>query len=137
MRAGVLRDPAITAGVGLLSAMQAVAPSLGVEVSAINIRDAPEIERAIATFARSANGRLIVTGSALAFVHRHLIVTLATKHKLPAVYWDRTPVGGGGLISYGTDLVDRYRRADFCLFAGRRRLSNSMATVSAGSHGLR
>ena len=81
------------------------------EVSPINVRDAPEIERAVAAFARSASGGLIVTASGLTFVHRDLIVTLAARHRLPAVYWDRTPVTGGGLISYGADLLDQYRRA--------------------------
>ena len=110
-RAAVLRDPAITAGIGQFAAIQAVAPSLGVEVSPINVRDASEIERAVAAFARSANGGLIVTGSASATVHRDLIITLAARHKLPAVYSDRSFVTAGGLISYGPDLVDQYRRA--------------------------
>ena len=78
---------------------------------AINVRDAPEIERAVAAFARSASGGLIVTASGLTFVHRDLIVTLAARHQLPAVYWDRALVTGGGLISYGADLLDQYRRA--------------------------
>ena len=85
-RAAVLRDPAIAAGIGQFGAIQAVAPSLGVEVSPVNVRDAREIERAVAAFARSANGGLIVTGSPLAIVHRELIVTLAARHRLPAVY---------------------------------------------------
>ena len=87
-RAAVLRDPAITAGIGQFGAIQSVAPSLGVEVSPVNVRDAGEIERAVAAFARSPNGGLIVTASALAVVHRDLIVTLAARHKLPAVYFD-------------------------------------------------
>ena len=98
-RAGVIRDPAITAGIGQFAAIQSVAPLVGTEVNAINVRDASEIERAVAAFAGSSNGGLIVTGSGLAFVHRNLLVTLAAQHKLPAVYWDRTPVIGGGLIS--------------------------------------
>jgi ABC-type uncharacterized transport system substrate-binding protein len=110
-RAAVLRDPAITGGIGQFGAIQAVAPSLGVEVSPVNVRDAGEIERAIADFARSPNGGLIITGSALAVVHRHLIITLAAKHQLPAVYFQRTFVADGGLISYGADVVDQYRRA--------------------------
>ena len=110
-RAGVLRDAAITAGVGLWGAIQAVAPSLGVEVSPVNVRDADEIERAVADFARSPDGGLIITGSALAVVHRHLIITLAAKHQLPAVYFQRTLVADGGLISYGADVLDQYRRA--------------------------
>jgi putative tryptophan/tyrosine transport system substrate-binding protein len=110
-RAAILRDPAISAGIGQFGAIQAVAPSLGVEVSPLNVRDADEIERAIAGFARSTNAGLIITGSALAVVHRHLIITLAAKHRLPAVYFQRTLVADGGLISYGADALDQYRRA--------------------------
>jgi putative ABC transport system substrate-binding protein len=110
-RAAILRDPAISAGIGQFGAIQAVAPSLGVEVSPVNVRDANEIERAVAAFARSPNGGLIITGSALAVVHRHLIITLAAKHQLPAVYFQRTLVADGGLISYGADVLDQYRRA--------------------------
>jgi putative tryptophan/tyrosine transport system substrate-binding protein len=110
-RAAVLRDPAITAGIGQFGAIQSVAPSLGVEVSPVNVRDAGEIERAVAAFARSSNGGLIVTGSALAVVHRDLIITLAARHKLPAVYFLRTFVADGGLISYGPDYLDQFRRA--------------------------
>jgi putative tryptophan/tyrosine transport system substrate-binding protein len=110
-RAAVIRDPAITAGIGQFAAIQAVAPSLGVEVTPVSVRNAGEIEGAVATFARSPNSGLIVTASALAAFHRDLIVALAARHKLPAVYWDRTPVIGGGLISYGADLPDQYRRA--------------------------
>ena len=110
-RAAVIRDPAITAGIGQFAAIQSVAPSLGVEVSPVNVRDAGEIERAVTAFARSANGGLIVTGSALAPVHRDLIITLAARHRLPAVYLERFFVAGGGLISYGPEFVDQYRRA--------------------------
>jgi putative tryptophan/tyrosine transport system substrate-binding protein len=110
-RAAVLRDPAITGGIGQFGAIQAVAPSLGVEVSPVNAHAAGEIERGIADFARSPNGGLIITGSALAVVHRHLVITLAAKHQLPAVYFQRTFVADGGLISYGADVVDQYRRA--------------------------
>ena len=110
-RAAVLRDPAIGAGTGQFGVIQAVAPSIGVEVSPVNVRDAGEIERAISEFARSSNGGLIVTGSALTAVHRNLIVTLAAKHKLPAVYFERTFVTDGGLISYGPDVLDQYRHA--------------------------
>jgi putative ABC transport system substrate-binding protein len=110
-RAAVLWDPAIPPGIGQFAVIQAVAPSLGVEVSPINVRDASEIERAIAGFASSSNGGLIVTASALAVVHRDLIVTLAAKHKLPVVYFQRQFVTVGGLISYGSDWVDQYRRA--------------------------
>ena len=110
-RAAVLRDAAQTAGIGQFAVIQSVAPSVGVEVSPVNVRDAPEIERAVAAFARSPNGGLIVTSSALAVRHRDLIVTLAARHKLPAVYYERNFVAAGGLISYGPDYVDQYRRA--------------------------
>jgi putative tryptophan/tyrosine transport system substrate-binding protein len=110
-RAAVIRDAALTAGGGQLGVIQAVAPSMGVEVTPVNMRDAGEIERAISAFARSPNGGLIVTGSTLAGVHRDLIVTLAARHKLPAVYYARYFVAGGGLMSYGPDFVDQYRQA--------------------------
>jgi putative ABC transport system substrate-binding protein len=110
-RVAVIRDPAISSGTGQFGVIQAVAPSLGVEVSPVNVRDAGEIERAVAAFARSPNGGLIVTGSALSIVHRDLIIMLAARHKLPAVYFRRLFVTGGGLISYGPDVVDQYRRA--------------------------
>jgi putative tryptophan/tyrosine transport system substrate-binding protein len=110
-RAAVLRDPAISTGIGQFGAIQAVAPSLGVEVSPVNVRDAGEIERAIAAFARPSNGGLIVTASALVVVHRDLIITLAARHKLPAVFYERFFVAGGGLISYGPDYLDEFRRA--------------------------
>jgi putative tryptophan/tyrosine transport system substrate-binding protein len=88
-----------------------VAPSLGVELRPIDVHDAPEIERAVTAFARSANGGLIVTGSALTALHRDLFITLAARHKLPAIYWERFFVSGGGLISYGADSIDPHRRA--------------------------
>jgi len=110
-QAAVLRDPAITAGIGQFAVIQAVAPSLGLEVSAINVSDAREIERAVTTFARQPNGGLIVTAGPLTNIHRDLIVTLAARHKLPAVYWDRTSVTGGGLISYGADTLGQQRQA--------------------------
>jgi ABC-type uncharacterized transport system substrate-binding protein len=110
-RAAVIRDPAISAGLGLFGAIQSAAPSMGLEVSPVNVRDAREIERAVAAFARQPNGGLIVTGSAGAVVHRDLIVALAARHKRPAVYYERYFVAAGGLISYGPDLVDQYRRA--------------------------
>jgi ABC-type uncharacterized transport system substrate-binding protein len=110
-RVAVIRDAAISAGVGQWAAIQGIAPSLGVEVIPVNVRDAGEIERAVAAFARSATDGMVVTGSALSAVHRKLIVALAARHKLPAVYWSRLPVADGGLISYGPDLVDQYRRA--------------------------
>src|ERR1700730_11769991 len=110
-RASVLRDSVNPAGIAQFGAIQAAAQSLGVEVSPVSIRDAGEIERAVAAFARSANSGLIVTGSASASVHHDLIVTLAAKYKLPAIYSNRYLVTGGGLISYGVDLVDQYRNA--------------------------
>jgi len=110
-RAGVIRDPALASGGGQLGVIQAVAPSVGVEVTPLNVRDAGEIERAITAFARPPNGGLIVTASTLAGVHRDLIIALAARHKLPAVYAVRYLVVGGGLISYGPDTVDQYRRA--------------------------
>jgi putative ABC transport system substrate-binding protein len=110
-RAAVLRDPTIPQGIGEFGAIQAVAPSLGVELRPIDVRDASEIERAVTAFARSANGGLIVTASALTALHRDLIITLAARHKLPAVYWERFFVTGGGLISYGADSIDPHRRA--------------------------
>jgi ABC-type uncharacterized transport system substrate-binding protein len=110
-RAAVLRDPAITAGIGQFAIIQSVAQSVGVEVSSVNLRDAGEIERAVSTFARSSNGGLIATLSALAVVHRELIIALAARHKLPTVYYRREFVTGGGLISYGPDYADQYRRA--------------------------
>ena len=93
-RAAVLRDPAIASGIGQFGAIQAAAPSVGVEVSPVDVRDAREIERAVTAFARSANGGLIVTASALASLHRDLIITLAARHKLPAVYGGRCFVTG-------------------------------------------
>ena len=110
-RAAVIRDPAIASGIGQFGAIQAVAPSLGVEVSPFNVRDASEIESTITVFSRSSNGGLIVTGSALAVVHRELIIALAVRNSLPGVYFDRLFVTSGGLVSYGPDLLDQFRRA--------------------------
>ena len=110
-RAAVLRDPAITAGIGQFAVIQSVAPSVGVDVSPISVREVAEIERGIAAFARSPNGGMLVTASALAAVHRDLIITLAARYKLPAVYVQRHFVASGGLISYRPDFIDQYRRA--------------------------
>ena len=110
-RAAVLRDPAIASGIGQFAAAQAVAPSLGVELSPVDVRDAGEIDRAVTAFARSPNGGLIVTASALATRHRDLIIALAARHRLPAVYSYRYMVAAGGLVSYGPDSLDQYRRA--------------------------
>ncbi|HEY3224047.1 MAG TPA: ABC transporter substrate-binding protein [Pseudolabrys sp.] len=110
-RVAVLRDPANPSQTAQFGAIQAVAPSLRVEVIPVNMREASEIERAVADFARSANGSLIPTSSAVALRHRDLIITLAARHKLPAIYWERFFVTSGGLMSYGPDLIDNYRRA--------------------------
>jgi putative ABC transport system substrate-binding protein len=110
-RAAVIRDPAVSAGTGQWGAIQAVAPSVRVLVSPVNVRDAGEIERDVAAFAHGSNSGLIVTASALAIRHRNLIVTLAARHRLPAVYYQRGFVTSGGLISYGPDFIDQYRRA--------------------------
>jgi putative tryptophan/tyrosine transport system substrate-binding protein len=110
-RAAVLRDPTITAGIGQFAVIQSVAPSVGVDVSPINVRNADEIERAVTAFARTANGGLIVTASGSAAVHRKLIISLAARHRLPTVYYRRLYVTDGGLISYGADFIDQYRRA--------------------------
>ena len=105
VRVAVLRDSTIAAGPAQFAAIQAVAPSLGMELRPVDLRDAGEIERAITAFAQGANGGLIVTGSASAITHRNLIVALAARHKLPAVYYGRYYVTGGGLISYGPDFI--------------------------------
>ena len=110
-RVAVLRDAALTVGTGQFGAIQSVAPSFGVEISPIDVRDVDKIEHAVAAFARAPNSGLIVTGSGLSVFHRDLIITLAARHKLPAVYFTRYFVTGGGLISYGADQVDQYRRA--------------------------
>jgi putative ABC transport system substrate-binding protein len=110
-RAAILRDAAITSGIGQFAVIQYVASSAGVDVSPIDVRHAPEIQRGIAAFARSANGGLIVTGSPLSLVHRELIITLAARHQLPTVYFQRSFVTDGGLISYGPDVADQARRA--------------------------
>jgi putative ABC transport system substrate-binding protein len=110
-RVAVLRDSANPAEIGQLAAIQTAAPSLGVELSPVGLREAGEIERAITEFARMANGGLIVPGSSLANDHRELIIGLAVRHKLPAIYSDRIFVIAGGLVSYGPDRIDQYRRA--------------------------
>ncbi|MGB6417805.1 MAG: ABC transporter substrate-binding protein, partial [Pseudolabrys sp.] len=110
-RAAVLRDPAIPAGIGQLAVIQILAPPLRLDVSAINVRDAREIERGVATFARLANGGLVVSASPGTVTHRDLIVGLADRYKLPTVYWDPAFVTNGGVIAYGTDLIDQHRQA--------------------------
>ena len=110
-RAAVLRDPAIQAGIGQFAVIQSVAPSVGVEVTPINISNAAEIESEVAAFGGSANGGLISTASALSLLHRDLIIKLAARYKLPAIYQERSYVAAGGLASYGSDFLDQYRRA--------------------------
>ena len=110
-RAAILRDPINPAGTGQWGAIQAVAPSFGVELSPVDVREADEIERAVAAFAPGSNGGLIVSSSGFAVRHRQLIVTLAAKHRLPAVYPFRVYATAGGLISYGPDPIDPHRRA--------------------------
>jgi putative ABC transport system substrate-binding protein len=110
-RVAVLRNPTEMAGIGQFAIIQSVARSVGVDVSVINLRDAGEIEQAVTAFARSSNGGLVVVASALATVQRALLIELAARHRLPTVYFERTFVAGGGLISYGADLAEGYRRA--------------------------
>jgi putative tryptophan/tyrosine transport system substrate-binding protein len=110
-RAAILRDPTIAAGIGQYAVIQAAAPAFGVELRAVGVEDAGESERAITAFARSPNGGLIVTGSPLATVHRDLIIALAARHRLPAVYPYRYFATSGGLLSYGPNTVDQFRRA--------------------------
>jgi putative ABC transport system substrate-binding protein len=110
-RAAILRDPTLPVGIGQLGAIQSAAPSLGVETSPIDVRDAGEIERDIANFGRSPNGGLVVVATPTALGHRKLIVTLAAQHRLPAVYFLRAFVKGGGLICYGPDAIAQYRQA--------------------------
>jgi len=110
-RAAVLRDPNITAGTGQWGAIQSVSPSFAIEVSPINLIDPAEIDRAIAAFARSSNGGLIATGSALTVARRDLIIALAARYRLPAVYYDRYFIAAGGLISYGSNTVEQFRLA--------------------------
>jgi putative ABC transport system substrate-binding protein len=110
-RAAVLRDSDVTSGIGQFAVIQSVAPSVGMEVSAINLRDAGEIQRAVTTFARSPNGGLILTSADLSVVHRDLIIALAAQHKLPTVYYRRNYAALGGLISYGYDFDAHFRDA--------------------------
>ena len=110
-RVAVLRDPTQGSGTSQFAAIQAVAPPLRIEVNPVNTRDAAEIDRALGAFARAPNGGLIMTASGLSQLHRDLVVTLSAQHKLPAIYYERFYVSAGGLISYGPDFVDQYRRA--------------------------
>jgi putative ABC transport system substrate-binding protein len=110
-RAAVLRDPTIPSGIGQFASIQSVAASFGVELSPVDVRDADEIERDVTAFARGSNRGLIVTSSGLAAVHRQLIIKLAARYRLPAIYSYRYFASSGGLISYGPDPIDQYRRA--------------------------
>jgi ABC-type uncharacterized transport system substrate-binding protein len=110
-RAAVLRDPVITAGIGYLGAIHALAPSIGVQVTPVDVRHTSDIERAVAAFARTPNGGLIVTADPAAIAHREAIITLAARHRLPAVYPYRHFVADGGLMSYGIESADQYRQA--------------------------
>jgi len=110
-RVAVFRDPSVAAGPGQFAVIQAAAPSLGVELRPFAGRDEGEIERAITAFAQSPNSGLIVTASAQAVSHRDLIIALAARHRLPAVYFGRLWAAAGGLISYGPDFLDQFRRA--------------------------
>jgi putative tryptophan/tyrosine transport system substrate-binding protein len=110
-RVAVLRDPTIASGIGQFGAIQSAAPSLGMEATPVNVRDVGDIERDITAFARSSNGGVVVPASPEASRHRDLIITLAARHRLPAVYTSRYFVSDGGLISYGPDIIDQYRRA--------------------------
>jgi putative ABC transport system substrate-binding protein len=107
----VLRDPAVTAGIGQFAVIESLAPSLGIDVTAINVHDAGEIKRDVASFASSGNGGLILTASALAVVHRELVIALTAQYKLPAIYYRRSFVTSGGLISYGYIVTDHFQRA--------------------------
>jgi putative ABC transport system substrate-binding protein len=110
-RAAVLRDPTLRAGIGQWGAIQSVAPSVAIEVNPISLADAGEMESALAAFARSPNGGLILTASALAVVRRDVIIALAARYRLPAVYYERYFVSAGGLISYGSNNVEEFRLA--------------------------
>jgi putative ABC transport system substrate-binding protein len=110
-RVAVLRDASTTSGTGQFAAIQAVAPSLKVDVVPVNMREAADLERTIAAFARSPNGGVILTGSGLSILHRDLIISLAARYKLPAIYYERFFAAAGGLISYGSDRIELYRLA--------------------------
>jgi putative ABC transport system substrate-binding protein len=110
-RAAVLRDAALTAGIGQFAVIQSVARSVGIDVKAINLSDAARLESSVEAFARAPNGGLILTASALSAVHRDLIISLAAKYRLPATYQERSYAAAGGLVSYGSNFLDQFRRA--------------------------
>jgi putative tryptophan/tyrosine transport system substrate-binding protein len=128
-RVAVLRDSSITSGIGQFGVIQAMAPLLMVEVSHVNVHDATEIERSLMSFARFSNGGAIITAGGLPYIHLNLIVKLAAQHRLPAVYFERAFVAAGGLISYGPDLVDQFRRA-----AGFTQGRKAGGSTSAGTN---
>ena len=130
-RVAVLRNPTEMAGIGQFAIIQSVARSVGVDVSVINLRDAGEIEQAVTAFARSSNGGLVVVASALATVQRALLIELAARHRLPAVYSERTFVAGGGLISYGADHRGVSARSRLCRSHPQRREAVRVASASA------
>jgi putative ABC transport system substrate-binding protein len=109
-RAAILRDPSTAAGSGQLGAIRSVAPALGVEITPVGLRDAAEIERGVAVFARGSNGGMIVTGAGPGLLHRDMIIALAGRYQLPAVYPSSLYVTSGGLISYGTDVLEQFRQ---------------------------
>jgi putative ABC transport system substrate-binding protein len=111
MRAAVIRDAATPPGIGAFAVMQYVAPSVGIQLTPVDARDPDEIERGVTAFSREPNGGLIVTASAVTVTHRDLIIRLADRHKLPSVYWQRVYAASGGLVSYGPDPLEQYRRA--------------------------
>jgi putative ABC transport system substrate-binding protein len=110
-RVAILRDPAVPAGLGQFAAIQTAAVSLGIEISSLNVRDAVEIDRGLTAFARTRNGGVIVSASGMAQQQRHEIVALIARHRLPAIYFNGVFVKAGGLLSFGLDFVDQYRRA--------------------------
>ena len=110
-RAAILRDASIPQGIGQFAVIQAAAPSLGIELRSVDVRNVDEIERGVAAFAREGSAGLIVTASSLAIVHRDLIIALAARHNLPAIYFQQFFVSAGGLVSYGFDPIDPHRRA--------------------------
>jgi len=116
-RVAVLRDASTTSGTGQFAAIQAVAPSLKVDVIPVNMREAGDLECTVSSFARSPNGGLILTGSGLSILHRDLVIALAARHKLPAIYYEKLFVSAGGLISYGSDRIELYRLAAGTLIA--------------------
>jgi putative ABC transport system substrate-binding protein len=111
VRYAVLRDPTIASGIGQFAAIQAVAPSLGIELVAVDVREVNDLDRALTAFARSRNGGMIVTPSPAASHHSNPIIALAARHRLPAIYGWRFYAAVGGLVAYGADLLDQYRRA--------------------------